>query len=102
MKPIFVSMALLFAPSVALGQNNHDRTSCDSEDSDRAIPACSRLIEAGRLATKEATKDLAAALTAGAWPLASELLRKSGEADALPLVVRIHRHVRRDHTVFLA
>src|SRR5229473_4082095 len=53
MKPIFVALALLLAPCVALAQSDQDRKSCDSEDVDLAIPACTRLIEAGGLAVED-------------------------------------------------
>ena len=44
----FHALALLLIPCLALAQSDQDRESCDSEDADRAIPACIRLIEAAK------------------------------------------------------
>src|ERR1700759_718818 len=49
MKASSVALLLMWAPCAALAQSDRDWKLCEAEDADAALPACTRLIETGKL-----------------------------------------------------
>jgi lipoprotein NlpI len=53
MRLLSLAVLLIFVPCAALAQSDQDWKSCNAEDADAAIPACTRLIETGNLDIKD-------------------------------------------------
>jgi tetratricopeptide (TPR) repeat protein len=49
MKASSIAFMLIWAPCAALAQSDRDWKLCDAENADAALPACTRLIETGKL-----------------------------------------------------
>src|SRR4051812_44838878 len=53
MRTLSTVLLLIFAPCAALAQSDQAWKSCNAEDADLAIPACTRLIETDKLGPKD-------------------------------------------------
>lgn len=52
MRLLLIALVWILAPCAALAQSDQDWKLCEAEDADAAIPACTRLLETGKLDDK--------------------------------------------------
>src|SRR5216684_4899573 len=64
MRTLSIALLFIFAPCAALAQSDQDWKSCNAEEADIVIPACTRLIETEKLDPKDRSAALSSRATA--------------------------------------